>query len=128
MNLPPGPKGDLLLGCLGIFRKNPLKFVENLRQYGDITSFRFGPRRLVAINHPDLVREVLVTKADKFYKSKGVEEVLTFPIGPNVFASSGDFWKGQHKIIGPALHAKRISHYADTMVHYARYEIRDWHD
>lgn len=128
MQLPPGPQGSTLLGSLGAFRANPLQFVESLPAYGDITGFRFARNRIVMVNHPDLVREVLVTQADKFYKSARVEEVLTFPIGPNVFASSGDFWKQQHKIIQPALHAKRIEHYANTMVHYANYEMRDWQD
>ena len=69
---PPGPT-DWLLGFGNVYRlrKDPLRFIlDSGRTYGDIASFRLPlpPFRLYLLNHPDLIREVLITKG----RRKGV--------------------------------------------------------
>src|SRR5207248_1632765 len=57
----PGPAGTLLGGSLREVRRDMLGFFLRIaREYGDVVSFRLGPRRLHLINHPDLIEEVLV--------------------------------------------------------------------
>src|SRR5207248_9629012 len=49
------------------FKRDVLGFVTNLqRQYGDIVYMRLGPYRTYWIFHPDLIKEVLVSKAKSF--------------------------------------------------------------
>ena len=63
--LPPGPKGTLIAGNLRDFSTHRLDFfVRVAREYGDLASFRFGPRRVFLASHPDLIEQVLVTDAD----------------------------------------------------------------
>ena len=48
--LPPGPKGTLIGGNLREFSAHRLDFfLEVAREYGDIASFRFGPRRVFLV-------------------------------------------------------------------------------
>ena len=64
--LPPGPKGHFLSGHLADLRRDALAFYTRCaREYGDIASLRFGPARIYVLSHPDLIEEVLVTRAAK---------------------------------------------------------------
>ncbi|HKB05709.1 MAG TPA: cytochrome P450, partial [Gemmataceae bacterium] len=62
--LPPGPKGTPIRGNLEAFTTHRLDFfLDVARKYGDLVSFRFGPKRIFLASHPDLVEQVLVTDA-----------------------------------------------------------------
>ena len=51
--LPPGPKGTLIGGNIHQFRACLLDFLlETARDYGPLTSFRIGPRRVFLEAHP----------------------------------------------------------------------------
>ena len=70
--LPPGPKGTLVGGNLRDFSTQRLDFFMNVaRDYGDLASFRFGPRRVFLASHPDLIEQVLVTDAKHYIKHFG---------------------------------------------------------
>src|SRR5438309_1834643 len=57
----PGPRGHWLAGNLPEFRTDRLAYLTQLaEQYGDCVSIRLGPRRLMVVNHPDMVEDVLV--------------------------------------------------------------------
>jgi len=125
---PPGPRGNPILGNLTAFNRNTLGFLEELSRYGDVSSFRFGPYRVYFFNHPDMVRDVLVTHARSFQKTVLLKAVLGDIIGENIFTSDGDYWRQQRKLMQPAFHSKRIGAYADVMVAYTRDMLKCWHD
>jgi cytochrome P450 len=125
--LPPnGPRGHFLLGNLRDFTTDTLAFMLDVRQYGDFVQCRFGPFPFYVINHPDLVHEVLVTNAAKFYKSRVTKQVLYAAVGKGLFTNDGDSWKRQRKLSQPAFHTTRIAGYAKVMVEYARNLIAGW--
>ena len=69
-NLPPGPKGKPLLGNLLESRENPLDFLSLLaRDYGDVARFRLGGKTIVQVNHPDLIRDILVVHPEYYHKT-----------------------------------------------------------
>jgi hypothetical protein len=46
---------------------DPLAFNLGIaRQYGDIAYFRLGPLRIYQLNHPELIRQILVEQAQNF--------------------------------------------------------------
>ncbi len=60
--LPPGPKGTLIGGNLRQFRASLLDFLlEAAREYGPLTSFRVGHRRVFLASAPELIEQVLIT-------------------------------------------------------------------
>ena len=69
----PGPK-TLWPGGHGFyFRRDPLTFLTRLaREYGDVVQFRAGPQRVFLLNHPDHVRDVLVTHHERFHKGRAL--------------------------------------------------------
>jgi hypothetical protein len=58
----PGPKSRFALLTFIAFRHKPIEFLMRAaREYGDVVYFRFGPQAVFFLNHPDLIRDVLVT-------------------------------------------------------------------
>jgi cytochrome P450 len=114
---PPGPKGGLFgLDNVTHFKRDPLHFLMSVaRDYGDMVYFRMGPYQMYQVHTPDLIREVLVNRADKFQKWQVQKKVMGKVLGNGIFLSEGDVWRRQRKLVAPALHTKRIQHYAHIM-------------
>ncbi len=72
--LPPGPKGKPFVGSLFEFRKDPLAFLLDIAQeYGDVRRFQLGRKQIVQVNHPDLIREILVSNPHNYCKTGVLE-------------------------------------------------------
>ena len=64
------PRGHWLTGHLRPFQRDRLGFLtECARTYGDMVDLRLGPMRVRVLNHPDLIEEVLVTKARRLHQA-----------------------------------------------------------
>ena len=109
---PPGPSvnglREMAIDQLGFYQRIT-------REYGDFVPVRFGLRRAVFINHPDLIEEVLVTQSAKFIKSMALRRSRRL-LGNGLLTSEGDFWRRQRRLAQPAFHRQRIAGYAETMV------------
>lgn len=123
---PPGPRarfpGDTMLQ----FARRRLPFlVESARKYGDIVLFRIGNERVYLFNHPDLIRDVLVTNQKNFIKSRALVRAKKV-LGEGLLTSEGDFHLRQRRLAQPAFHRDRISSYARSMVDYAERARARW--
>jgi cytochrome P450 len=104
-----------------------LKYATDMaHQYGDFFCGQIGPLRYYQISDPELVREVLVEKADKFHKAWVLWSAVGPFIGNGLLVSEGDFWKRQRKLAQPAFHHKRIESYAQTMVDLSQRALDNW--
>lgn len=128
MTLTIAPRGQWLMGHMPQFQANALEFQTHAYTLGALVRFRFGPFPLYVVNSPHAIHEVLVTKADSFYKSRGTKGVLKPLLGSGLFTSDGEFWRGQRKLVSPAFHTKRIAKYAQIMVDYASAQADTWHE
>ena len=125
--LPPGPKGTLIGGNLRDFAGSRLGFfLKVAREYGDIASFRFGPRRVFLVSHPDLVEQVLVTDAKHYIKHFGARNYKPV-LGNGLVTSEGDFWLRQRKLSQPAFLKHRVLTYAPVMSDLTRDMLARWH-
>lgn len=125
--LPPGPKGTLIGGSLRDFNEHRLDFFLHVaREYGDIASFRFGPRRMFLVSHPDLVEQVLVTDAKHYIKHFGAR-VYKPVLGNGLVTSEGDFWLRQRRLAQPAFLKNRVLSYAPVMSDLTRVMLAKWH-
>ncbi len=124
---PPGKPTAFIGGNLLHYRRNPLGYLmDNARQYGDMVRLMFGPYYVYQVNHPDDVRDVLLTHADKFHKSVVYKRLLSQYLGNGLLISDGDYWKRQRRLAQPAFHTKRINIYAETMVDYTQRLLATW--
>jgi cytochrome P450 len=113
--LPPGPKPKFPLGHLFSFRQDSIGFLRKIaNEYGDIVHFKIGPIRIVLLNHPDFIKEVLTTQHRNFIKGRPLEMAKEL-LGEGLLTSEGEFHKRQSRLIQPAFHRNMIDSYASAM-------------
>ena len=126
--LPPGPKQKVPLSHLFSFRRDSLCFLRKIaREYGDIAHFKMGPLRVVLVNHPDFIKEVLSTQHSNFVKGRPLQMAKKL-LGNGLLTNEGEFHKRQSRIIQPAFHSKMMNAYAPAMTEYAVRLMNGWKD
>jgi cytochrome P450 len=108
------------------FARRRLPFmVESAEKYGDIVFFKVGNERIYLFNHPDLIRDVLVTNQKNFTKSRALVRAKRV-LGEGLLTSEGEFHLRQRRLAQPAFHRDRISAYGRSMVDYADRTSSRW--
>jgi cytochrome P450 len=110
------------------YRRGPLAYFQNLaKRYGDISFFRIGPQEAFFLNHPDLVKDLLVTNNQNFMKGLVLQRAKRL-LGEGLLTSEGEFHRRQRRLAQPAFHRQRIASYADVMIDYASRTSERWRD
>jgi cytochrome P450 len=110
------------------FARRRLPFlVESAGKYGDIVFFKVGNERIYLFNHPDLIRDVLVTNQKNFIKSRALVRAKRV-LGEGLLTSEGEFHLRQRRLAQPAFHRDRISGYGRSMVEFADRTRSRWTD
>ncbi len=122
---PQTPKLGWFDRVFPMLGRHRLEFLRSQAAMGDITRFRMGPRRVVFINHPDLVRDVLVVNAHKFEKGPVLKRARSL-LGDGLLTSEGSFHLRQRRMMQPVFHRSRIAGYADTMSALAEETALKW--
>lgn len=126
--LPPGPKRRFLGLDFITFRRDPISFIERMaREYGDISYFRMGPQDVYFLNHPELVKDVLVTHQQNFTKGRALQRSKRL-LGEGLLTSEGDFHRRQRRLAQPAFHRRQIASYAEAMTAHAARMRDGWRD
>jgi cytochrome P450 len=127
-NYPPGPRRVLPLAGLFAYRRGPLPFFQKLAErYGDISYFRLGPQQAYFFNHPDFIKDILVTNHQNFMKGLALQRAKRL-LGEGLLTSEGDFHRRQRRLAQPAFHRHRITSYADVMTASAAQTSQGWRD
>jgi cytochrome P450 len=101
--------------------------IESAAKYGDIVLFKIGNERVYLFNHPDLIRDVLVTNQKNFTKSRALVRAKRV-LGEGLLTSEGQFHLRQRRLVQPAFHRDRIAGYARSMIEYADRVADNWTD
>jgi len=126
--LPPGPKTKIPLGHLFSFRRDSIGFLKKIAgEYGDIVHFKIGPIRIVLLNHPDLIKEVLTTQHRNFVKGRPLEMAKEL-LGEGLLTSEGDFHKRQSRLIQPAFHRNMIESYVPALTKCVTQLMNGWEE
>jgi cytochrome P450 len=125
---PPGPRDRLFgLSFYGPLRANPLAFVERVAHgYGDFAFVRIGWVRLYLINRPDLIREVLTSKASGFRKLGRQMRALRKIEGDGLVVSDGATWVRHRPVVQGSFHARHFQDYASVIVEFTRRRLDGW--
>lgn len=131
MQQPPGPKpklpGAQLFGFIG-FRRSPLTFLTDMaHRYGNIVHFQMGTQHAFLLNHPDFIKDVLVTNNESFIKGRALQRSKRL-LGEGLLTSEGEHHRRQRRLAQPAFHRKRIESYGALMSEYAARTSERWHD
>jgi len=125
---PPGPRARFPGHMMLEFLRRRLPFmIESAEKYGDIVLFKVGNERIYLFNHPDLIRDVLVTNQKNFVKSRALVRAKRV-LGEGLLTSEGEFHLRQRRLAQPAFHRDRIATYGCSMVDYAERTSSRWRD
>src|SRR5262249_46901989 len=122
---PDGPRLKLPLVIIGQMLPNwfpfdPLDFGLGIaRQFGDIAHYKVGPLHVYQLSHPELARQILAERPEKFHKARLIKRAFRPFAGEGLFTSDGALWKQQRKLIQPAFHHHQLAVYAGVMVDHA---------
>jgi cytochrome P450 len=108
------------------FRRGPLEYIAGAgRRSVDIKKIAFGKFQLFHVNHPDLIRDVLVTHDWNFIKARGLRSSKPI-LGNGMLTSEGELHRRQRRLAQPAFHSARLAAYADVMVACAARAGKSW--
>ncbi len=126
-NSPPSVKAGLFGGHFIKFRRRPTEFLTELAELGDITYFNLFKYPAYFLNHPDLIRDVLITNNSKFIKGRALQRAKGL-LGEGLLTSEGEKHLRQRRMIQPAFHHTRIAEYAKAMTEFAGQMATEWRD
>jgi cytochrome P450 len=96
--------------------------------YGDISHFKFGNQHIYLINHPDYIRDILVTYNNNFIKSRGLQLAKKI-LGDGILTSEGNLHHVQRQLMQPAFRQDRIAiSYSNIMIDYVLRMSNDWRE
>jgi cytochrome P450 len=108
-----------------VFR-DPLQFFEELQRGPEpIATMRIAGAKVYYLREPDLIREMLVTFASDFHKSRGLERAKAF-LGEGLVTSEDELHRQQRKLIQPVFHHSNLKDIAGIMRERACQRAASW--
>ncbi len=126
-DLPPGPRELPVVGQTLQYMFNPMGFMRRCAGYGDLVTMSVKPALVYLVNHPDLIRDVIVTYHRHVDRGPNTE-VMKLLAGNGLITAIGNDHIQRRRLIQPSLHRERIEPYAETMQSYASAHLGDWTD
>jgi cytochrome P450 len=114
-----------LIGHLWPLWRRPIEFICGLRPPGGVVRVDVGRWPVYLLTEPELVHQVLVTKAHDFERAR-IFKHLRKVVGDGVIASDGELHRRQRRMILPAFHHRHLDAYAQVMSETARAVADSW--
>jgi cytochrome P450 len=83
---------------------------------GKMSRVRLPGVQLFLVKFPDLIKEVLVEKYDKYPKHKLSETALKPLLGESIFTTNGEVWERQRRMLDPAFGQAKLKEVFPLMV------------
>lgn len=113
--------------ALFAFRRDPIAYLRRAAGLGDVVRLPITRQPLFLVNHPDLIKDIFVTRQKQFKKGRGLERVKKL-LGEGLLTSEDPYHLRQRRLIQPAFHRQRIAAYAEEMTRYAAQASARWQD
>ena len=101
----PGPAGGDMLRSFGAIRRDPLRFLAEMRgRYGDVVQFPIPVPPTYLVTDPEAVRRVLVTNSRGYGKRTLQYTTLALVTGEGLLTADTEAWREQRTLVQPAFH------------------------
>lgn len=108
------------------YRRDRLEYIADAGRRGvDVRVLEFGKRKLVQVNHPDLIEDVLVTHDWNFTKGPDFRASRHI-LGDGLITSEGELHRRERRIAQQAFQPSRLPAYAEAMVERATVTANRW--
>jgi cytochrome P450 len=115
------------LRALRAWRRDPIGLLQRVAASGDVARLRLPRLDAWLLNHPDLVRDVLVTGHHDFMKGPTIQAAKRL-LGESLLTGEGDFHRRHRRMIQPIFHHARLEAYAPVMIEHADRTADRWRD
>jgi cytochrome P450 len=115
------------LRALRAWRRDPIGLLQRVAAGGDVQRLRLPGLDAWLLNHPDLIREVLVSGHHDFKKGPTIQASKRL-LGESLLTSEGDFHRRHRRLIQPIFHHDRLRGYGPVMVEHAERAAERWAD
>lgn len=110
------------------FQRDSLGFMTGVLPLGDIVSVRSSKKTpSYILNHPEAIREVLVSKEQSFRKGRS-SRILRETVGQGILTTEGEKHDRQRQAMLPAFQKHRIAEYASIVMEQATGMFDTWQD
>lgn len=110
----PGPRGGEMLRAIVPIRRDPLRFLADMRAaYGDVLQFPIPDPPTYLVTDPEAVRRVLVTNAKAYGKRTLQYTTLSLVTGEGLLTADTEAWRPQRRLVQPAFHHGTLELVAD---------------
>lgn len=124
--LAPGPRGQFLLGSIRDFQRDPLRFLQSVaREYGPVARLHLANVMYNLVSHPDGLQQILQGNNRNYIKGEFFDPVRQLA-GDGLFASEGEHWLRQRRLMQPAFHQQRMAGFAEIMVRQTEQMLERW--
>jgi len=126
-SLPPGPRPRFWASLALRLILDPLRTMEFIaRSYGDIAYFKLGHERVFLLNHPDYIKDVLVSHGQNFIEGRAMQAGRRV-IGDVLLTTDGGVHDRQRRLVLPAFNHQHLASYSKAMVKHCD-ELQRSHD
>jgi cytochrome P450 len=128
LSIIPGPKAAPIIGNILDMRQGEVfeVLIDFHKEFGDIYQLELPKNQFVySIASPESIQHVLQMNNQNYIKGERIK--ITSPlIGNGLFASEGDFWRRQRRMMQPAFHRREITKIATIMVDVIQEVMAGW--
>jgi cytochrome P450 len=127
--VPPGPSSlELLRQLRKIQRNAPEYLLDAAKQYGDIVFFDVPKNPAYFINHPNLIKHVLLENHRKYSKDTIQYNSLSEITGKGLLTSDGPHWLRQRRLAQPAFAKPRLMALDEVITPATQQMLERWED
>ena len=126
-DLPPGPPELPFVGQSLRYIRDPIRLMMEAAGYGDLVTLSTKPALVYLVNHPDLIRDLVITNSRNIDRGPNTE-VMKLLCGNGLITAIGPDHLRQRRLIQSSLHRDRVERYAQTMQEYAASHQAGWRD
>ncbi|MGB1880308.1 MAG: cytochrome P450, partial [Gammaproteobacteria bacterium] len=94
--------------------------------YGPLYRFKLGPRRLVAVSDPEVIKRLHRERPDVFRRTRSVESASAEMHINGVFSSEGEDWRRQRKIVTLALNTAHLKPFYPKLLRTTERLLKRW--
>lgn len=116
MSRAPGPKGGLIWGSLGAFKRDPIGLLQRaVAEHGDVVRLRFGPVAVHLINDPQHIEHVLSRNSANYDKLTRSARRIRDTCGGSLLSASPTRWQRHRRLIQPAFQPRMFDNVPEVM-------------
>ena len=95
--------------------RDPFRSLLNLARHGQVVRYRGGSEPAYLVNHPDVIKRVLVDNHANYTKGTLVNTIFKVAVADGLLTSEGEQWRRQRRLMQPAFQRERLAHLGEGM-------------